>query len=343
MTLVVGAPSPRADRDPVARCRRAVRTGAGAPRRRVEPVPTGRRPRRSLARGPQPGDGRAHPQRRGHRRARGRAEGRAGPARATGVGGAVVRGAGRASARVSRPARGRGRGVRADHDRARWASRSVSRATRCGPCSNGSTGTSTHVGDVIAPRTVTAAGGRWRRGAGDARAGRPRRAHECVELPLLRWAATRSCPRCSTGNAVLYKPSEHATLTGLRLVDLMHRGGVSGRRDPGDRRGRAASAPASSASDIDMVLLHRVRTRRAVGRAAVGRPTAARTARARRQGRRVRCDDVDVDDRRARGRRRCVLQRRPVVLGDRTDLRARRGLRPVRRRVRRGRRCVPRR
>jgi acyl-CoA reductase-like NAD-dependent aldehyde dehydrogenase len=33
-------------------------------------------------------------------------------------------------------------------------------------------------------------------------------------------------PALLTGNAVLYKPSEHATLTGLRIVDLMHRGGV---------------------------------------------------------------------------------------------------------------------
>lgn len=33
-------------------------------------------------------------------------------------------------------------------------------------------------------------------------------------------------PALLTGNAVLYKPSEHATLTGLRLVDLFHRAGV---------------------------------------------------------------------------------------------------------------------
>jgi acyl-CoA reductase-like NAD-dependent aldehyde dehydrogenase len=33
-------------------------------------------------------------------------------------------------------------------------------------------------------------------------------------------------PALLTGNAVLYKPSEHATLTGLRLVDLLHRAGV---------------------------------------------------------------------------------------------------------------------
>ena len=60
--------------------------------------------------------------------------------------------------------------------------------------------------------------------------------------------STRSSPRCSSGNAVCYKPSEHATLTGLRLVDLMHRSGVPvdvvhaivgrGRDRRGARRGR---------------------------------------------------------------------------------------------------------
>ena len=33
-------------------------------------------------------------------------------------------------------------------------------------------------------------------------------------------------PALLVGNAVCYKPSEHATLTGLRIVDLMHRSGV---------------------------------------------------------------------------------------------------------------------
>jgi acyl-CoA reductase-like NAD-dependent aldehyde dehydrogenase/uncharacterized protein YceH (UPF0502 family) len=33
-------------------------------------------------------------------------------------------------------------------------------------------------------------------------------------------------PALLTGNAVVYKPSEHATLTGLRLVDMLHRAGV---------------------------------------------------------------------------------------------------------------------
>jgi acyl-CoA reductase-like NAD-dependent aldehyde dehydrogenase len=33
-------------------------------------------------------------------------------------------------------------------------------------------------------------------------------------------------PALLVGNAVCYKPSEHATLTGLRIVDLMHRAGI---------------------------------------------------------------------------------------------------------------------
>src|SRR5208282_4915758 len=33
-------------------------------------------------------------------------------------------------------------------------------------------------------------------------------------------------PALLAGNAVCYKPSEYATLTGLRLVDLLHRSGV---------------------------------------------------------------------------------------------------------------------
>src|SRR5205085_9346058 len=33
-------------------------------------------------------------------------------------------------------------------------------------------------------------------------------------------------PALLAGNAVLYKPSEHATLTGLALADLLHRAGV---------------------------------------------------------------------------------------------------------------------
>lgn len=58
-------------------------------------------------------------------------------------------------------------------------------------------------------------------------------------------------PALLTGNAVLYKPSEHATLTGLRLVDLLHRAGV-----PVDIVqsvvGAGPTGAALVASDIDM-------------------------------------------------------------------------------------------
>jgi acyl-CoA reductase-like NAD-dependent aldehyde dehydrogenase/uncharacterized protein YceH (UPF0502 family) len=59
-------------------------------------------------------------------------------------------------------------------------------------------------------------------------------------------------PALLTGNAVLYKPSEHATLTGLRIVDLLHRAGV-----PVDVVqsvvGGGATGAALVAGDVDMV------------------------------------------------------------------------------------------
>jgi acyl-CoA reductase-like NAD-dependent aldehyde dehydrogenase len=59
-------------------------------------------------------------------------------------------------------------------------------------------------------------------------------------------------PALLAGNAVLYKPSEHATLTGLRLVDLMHRAGI-----PVDVVhavvGGGVAGAALLAADIDMV------------------------------------------------------------------------------------------
>jgi acyl-CoA reductase-like NAD-dependent aldehyde dehydrogenase len=59
-------------------------------------------------------------------------------------------------------------------------------------------------------------------------------------------------PALLTGNAVLYKPSEYATLTGLRLVDLLHRAGV-----PVDVVqavvGGGATGAALVDADIDMV------------------------------------------------------------------------------------------
>ena len=102
-------------------------------------------------------------------------------------------------------------------------------------------------------------------------------------------------PALLAGNAVLYKPSEHATLTGLRLVDLLHRAGV-----PVDVVqtvvGGGATGAALVAADIDMVCF--------TGSYATGRKVAAAAA-----DRLLRvqlelggkdaayvCDDVDVDD-----------------------------------------------
>jgi len=102
-------------------------------------------------------------------------------------------------------------------------------------------------------------------------------------------------PALLTGNAVLYKPSEHATLTGLRLVDLLHRAGV-----PVDVVqtvvGGGAAGAALVDADIDMVCF--------TGSYATGTKVAAAVA-----DRLVRlqlelggkdaayvCDDVDIED-----------------------------------------------
>ncbi|GIU88216.1 MAG: hypothetical protein KatS3mg009_2731 [Acidimicrobiia bacterium] len=101
-------------------------------------------------------------------------------------------------------------------------------------------------------------------------------------------------PALLAGNAVLYKPSEHATLTGLRLVDLLHRAGV-----PVDVVqavvGGGATGAELVASEVDLVSL--------TGSYATGRSVLVATA-----GRMVRvqlelggkdpayvCDDVDVE------------------------------------------------
>src|SRR5262249_24048655 len=76
-----------------------------------------------------------------------------------------------------------------------------------------------HAGSVVAPRDVN---------------GNERISYEPVGLVahVSAWnypyfvALNSIVPALLTGNAVCYKPSEHATLTGLRLVDLLHRGGV---------------------------------------------------------------------------------------------------------------------
>src|SRR5205814_9886070 len=80
-----------------------------------------------------------------------------------------------------------------------------------------------HVGDVIAPRVVTGQGA-----VGERVTNEP----VGVVAHISAWnypyfvALNSIVPALLAGNAVLYKPSEHATLTGLRLVDLFHRAGV---------------------------------------------------------------------------------------------------------------------
>jgi acyl-CoA reductase-like NAD-dependent aldehyde dehydrogenase/uncharacterized protein YceH (UPF0502 family) len=105
-----------------------------------------------------------------------------------------------------------------------------------------------HVGDVIAPRTVMA--------------GEPveQITYEPVGVVahISAWnypyfvGLNTIVPALLTGNALLYKPSEHATLTGLRLVDMFHRAGV-----PVDIVHAVVGAGATGAalveSDIDMV------------------------------------------------------------------------------------------
>jgi acyl-CoA reductase-like NAD-dependent aldehyde dehydrogenase len=101
-------------------------------------------------------------------------------------------------------------------------------------------------------------------------------------------------PALLAGNAVLYKPSEHATLTGLRLVDLMHRAGI-----PIDVVqtvvGGGAAGAALVASDIDMICFTgSYPTGRAVARAAADRLIRVQLELGGKDGAYV-CDDVDVD------------------------------------------------
>jgi acyl-CoA reductase-like NAD-dependent aldehyde dehydrogenase/uncharacterized protein YceH (UPF0502 family) len=101
-------------------------------------------------------------------------------------------------------------------------------------------------------------------------------------------------PALLTGNAVLYKPSEHATLTGLRLVDLMHRAGV-----PVDvvqaMVGGGAVGAALVASDVDMVCFTgSYETGRRVARSVADRLVRLQLELGGKDGAYV-CDDVDVE------------------------------------------------
>jgi len=150
-----------------------------------------------------------------------------------------------------------------------------------------------HVGDVIAPREVTP---RAPGGVGE------RVTYEPVGLVahISAWnypyfvGLNTIVPALLAGNAVLYKPSEHATLTGLGLVDVMHRAGV-----PVDVVqtvvGGGASGAALVASDIDMVCFTgSYPTGRAVARAVADRFVRLQLELGGKDGAYV-CDDVDVD------------------------------------------------
>ena len=101
-------------------------------------------------------------------------------------------------------------------------------------------------------------------------------------------------PTLLTGNAVLYKPSEHGTLTGLRLVDLLHRAGV-----PVDVVHAVVGAGATGAalveSDIDMVCFTGSHgTGQQVARAAADKLIRVQLELGGKDAAYV-CDDVDIE------------------------------------------------
>jgi len=102
-------------------------------------------------------------------------------------------------------------------------------------------------------------------------------------------------PALLAGNAVCYKPSEHATLTGLRLVDLMHRSGV-----PVDvMHAIVGGGPTGAAlvdAEIDMVCFTgSYGTGRRVARAAADRLVKVQLELGGKDAAYV-CDDVDTDE-----------------------------------------------
>ncbi len=150
-----------------------------------------------------------------------------------------------------------------------------------------------HVGSLIAARTVTAGGGS---------VVEERVTHEPVGLVahVSAWnypyfvGLNTIVPALLTGNAVLYKPSEHATLTGLRLVDLMHRSGI-----PVDVIqtivGRGPVGANLVAADIDMVCFTgSYETGRRVARAVADRFVRLQLELGGKDGAYV-CEDVDLE------------------------------------------------
>ena len=151
---------------------------------------------------------------------------------------------------------------------------------------------SEHVGNLIAARSVSAA---------DGVAVEERVTYEPVGIVahVSAWnypyfvGLNTIVPALLTGNAVLFKPSEHATLKGLRLVDLMHRAGV-----PVDVVqsivGGGAVGAALVASDVDAVCFTgSYETGRRVARSVADRLIRLQLELGGKDGAYV-CDDVDV-------------------------------------------------
>ncbi len=150
-----------------------------------------------------------------------------------------------------------------------------------------------HVGNLIAARSVSAA---------DGVAVEERVTYEPIGVVahVSAWnypyfvGLNTIVPALLTGNAVLFKPSEHATLTGLRLVDLMHRAGV-----PVDVVqsivGGGAVGAALVASDVDAVCFTgSYETGRRVARSAADRLIRLQLELGGKDGAYV-CDNVDVE------------------------------------------------
>jgi acyl-CoA reductase-like NAD-dependent aldehyde dehydrogenase/uncharacterized protein YceH (UPF0502 family) len=149
-----------------------------------------------------------------------------------------------------------------------------------------------HAGEVIAPRTVTSTGGL-----------EERITYEPVGVVahVSAWnypyfvALNSIVPALLVGNAVCYKPSEHATLTGLRIVDLMHRSGV-----PVDVVHAIVGAGATGAAlvdaDVDMVCFTgSYATGQRVARSLADRLVRVQLELGGKDAAYV-CDDVDVEE-----------------------------------------------
>ena len=144
-------------------------------------------------------------------------------------------------------------------------------------------------------------------------------------------------PALLTGNAVLYKPSEHATLTGLHITRLLHAAGVPADGDAvpgGRRRGGRARCWQQRLDGVFFTGSHAtgVRIAQAVAPKLLklqlelgGKDPSLRARRRRPAGRR-----------RKPGRRRDVQHRPELLLGG-THLRAREPARRLRRALRRHR------